>query len=110
MTMYDECCNQVLPTEPAIATTTITTTEPPTTEISTTLSVTTTEATSSNETSYTGDGYCDDSYEACQEERNFWGSITSEQVIINPLSNENDREVLRIWHAVMKMKFVESTD
>ena len=76
MTVYDECCNRVLPTEQA----TTTTTEPLTTETLTTVSLTTTGAISSNETSYIGDGYCDQSYEACQEERNFWGSITSEEV------------------------------
>merc|ERR1711953_622889 len=78
MTVYDECCNRPLPTEPETTSTTTTTTEP-TTEIVTTISLTTAGATNSNETSYVGDGYCDDSYEACQEERNFWGSITSEQ-------------------------------
>ena len=35
-------------------------------------------------TTYIGDGYCDDGNEACQEERNFWGSITSEQVTNDP--------------------------
>ena len=76
MTVYDECCNRALPTEQA----TTTTMEPLTTEIFTTVFLTTTRASSSNETSYIGDGYCDESYEACQEERNFWGTITSEQV------------------------------
>lgn len=83
MTVYDECCNRPLPTEPETTSTTTTTTEP-TTEIVTTISLTTAGATNSNETSYVGDGYCDDSYEACQEERNFWGSITSEQVTNDP--------------------------
>ena len=82
MTVYDECCNRPLPTEPE--TTTTTTTMEPTTEIVTTMSFTTTGATNSNKTNYVGDGYCDDSYEACQEKRNFWGSITSEQVKNEP--------------------------
>lgn len=81
MTAYDECCNQPLPTEPE---TISTTTMEATTEIVTTISITTTEATDSNETSYVGDGYCDYSNEACQEERNFWGSITSEEVTNDP--------------------------
>jgi len=76
MTVYDECCNQLPPTEPEIISTT---TMEATTEIVTTISITTTGATDSNETSYVGDGYCDYSNEACQEERNFWGSITSEE-------------------------------
>ena len=82
MTVYDECCNRPLSTESE--TTTTTTTMEPTTEIVTTMSFTTTGATNSNKTNYVGDGYCDDSYEACQEKRNFWGSITSEQVKNEP--------------------------
>ena len=35
-------------------------------------------------TTYIGDGYCDDGNEACLEERNFWGSIISEQVKNDP--------------------------
>lgn len=78
ITVYDECCNKPLPTDPATTTTTISV-ESTTTEIVTTISITTTREPENNEIVYVGDGFCDDLYEACQEERNFWGSITLEQ-------------------------------
>ena len=84
MTAYDECCNRPPPTEPETTSTISTTTMQSTTETVTTISMTTTGAVNNNDTSYVGDGFCDDLYEACQEKRNFWGSITSEQVMNDP--------------------------
>jgi len=75
-TAFDECCNRPLPSDPA--TTTGVSIVPTTPEKTTTETIITTLASNENKTSYIGDGYCD-SNEGCQEEKNFWGSITIQQ-------------------------------